>query len=246
MIDSLNPVLQGPLSFAQDALCLPDRMPEGEVLPCAALAEPGVLGGLLDRFAARHGSADRRAVVSMWTQYYAVRLIYPVLAANLLLERDLPLAPEDTLLLVGPHGEPRGFCLAHEGGAVAAGGVERFAPLLRGHLAPLVAAVVTEGRIAPRLAWSNIGVRFASVAEMAEQQGLLSAAARADIEAVLEQSCWSDGSPNPICGVYGTPCGGDAGRRRRVCCLRYLLPDMAGCGCTCPLPAGRGEALTRH
>ncbi|RKK06047.1 siderophore-iron reductase FhuF [Pseudoroseomonas wenyumeiae] len=245
MIESLAPVLQGPLSFARDALCLPDSMPEGEVLPCAALAEPGVLGGLLDRFAARHGGADRRAVVSMWTQYYAVRLVYPVLAANLLLGRDLPLAPEETLLLVGPDGDPRGFCLAHEGGTVAAGGLERFAPLLRGHFAPLVAAVVAEGRIAPRLAWSNIGVRFASVAEMAEQQGLLSEAARADIDAVLERSCWPDGSPNPICGVYGAACG-DTDRRRRVCCLRYLLPDFTGCGCTCPLPAGRGEALTRH
>lgn len=245
MIESLTPILQGPLAFAQDALCLPDTCPEGEVLPCAALTRPGVLTGLLDRFAARHGGADRRAVVSMWMQYYAVRMVYPVLAANLLLDRDLPLAPEDTLMLVGPDGSPRGFCLAHEGGPVAAGGLERFAPLLRGHFAPLVEAVVSEGRIAARLAWSNVGVRFASVAEMAEQQGLLSTAARADVEAVLERNCWPDGAPNPIGGVYGASCG-EAARRRRVCCLRYLLPDFSGCGCTCPLPAGRGEALTRH
>jgi ferric iron reductase protein FhuF len=244
VIESLDPVLQGPLAFARDALCLRCSLPACEALPCAALCQPEVLGGLLDRFAARHGGADRRAVVSMWTQYYAARLVYPVLAANLLQGRELPLALEETRLLVGPDGSPRGFCLAHEGQGVTACGLERFAPLVRGHLAPLVAAVVAEGRIAPRLAWSNFGIRFASVAEIAEGQGLLSAEARADIGALLDQDCWPDGWPNPVRQPYGD-CASQA-RRRRVCCLRYMLPDFEGCGTTCPLPGGRGDCPTRH
>jgi ferric iron reductase protein FhuF len=245
VIESLAPIFQGPLAFARDVLCLPGPALSGEAIPCSALAEPGVMRGLLDRYAVQHGGADRRAVASMWTQFYAARLIYPVLAANLLLGRDLPLAPEETLLLLSDDGSPRGFCLAHEGSRLATVGLERFTSLVRGHLEPMVAAVAAEGRISPRLVWNNIGVRFASVAEIGARQGLISAAAEADIAALLEQACWPDGTPNPVFQPYRS-CTGEPERRRKLCCLRYLLPDFQGCGSSCPVPGGRGESLTRH
>jgi ferric iron reductase protein FhuF len=247
VIESLASIFDGPLAFARDVLSLPGMAAEGEAIPCAALSRPDVLGGLLDRFAVQHGGADRRAVVSIWTQFYVTRLIYPVLAANLLLGRDLPLVPEETLLLVGPEGNPQGFRLAHEGGAVTERGMERFAPLVRGHLAPMVQAVVAEGRVAAKLVWNNAGVRFAGTAEIAGGLGLLSEPAAADVAAMLENACWPDGSPNPLFQPYrDSEWEGQAVRRRKVCCLRYLLPAFEACGSACPLPCGRGESTTRH
>jgi ferric iron reductase protein FhuF len=247
MIESLAPVFQGPLAFARDVLSLRQAPGEGEAIPCTDLLRPEVLNRLLDGFAQRHGKADRRAVVSMWTQYYTVRLVYPVLAANLLLGRDLPVDLGRTALHVSEDGAPLGFCLADEGGAVAACGMERFAGLVRDHLAPLVVAVAAAGHVSPRLIWSNAGIRFAGVATVARRQDLLDAPAAADIASLLETPCWSDGWPNPIFQPY-RDCSAEGGpaQRRRVCCLRHLLPDFDGCGLSCPLPAGRGELLTRN
>jgi len=250
MIDSLAPVFEGPLAFVRDVLSLRVAPGEGEPVRCADLLRPEVLEGLLDRYAAQHQGADRRAVVSMWTQYYAARLIYPVLGANLLLGRDLPLALEDTVLHVAEDGSPLGFCIADEGGPVADAGMARFAPLVRQHLAPLVGAVASLGRVAPKLVWSNAGIRFAGTANIARRQNQLSPQSQADIDALLNKRCWPDGWDNPLFQPYRTveTCG-ESVERRRVCCLRYLLPAFEGCGVSCPLPDGRGrkpEPAQRH
>lgn len=234
----LDPVLTGPLAFARGYLTLTPGAGEGEAIPGAALRRPEVLRGLLDRYCAQFGGADRRAGVSMWMQSYAVRLVYPVLAANLLAGRDLPVALEEVELLVGPEGGPRGFRLPHAGGAVAARGMDRFAPLVRAHLAPLIEALTAADRITPRLAWSNAGIRIAGTAELARQLGRLDEAAAADIDLLLSSTCWPDGWLNPVHEPYREPPGGGT-PQRRVCCLRYLLPGFAGCSMSCPVPGGR-------
>jgi ferric iron reductase protein FhuF len=244
VIDSIASIFHGPLAFARDLLSL---SPDGEAIPCSALCEPGVLRDIFDRYATLHEHADRRAVVSMWTQTYAVRLVYPVLASNLMLGRDLPLDPDDTLLLLGPQGNPRGFSLSHDGDPVTARGLERFAPLVRGHLAPLVEAVAKEGRVAQRLVWSNFAVRFDSVAQIGDRQGQLCDTAREDIATLLRAERWPDGWANPLREPYRDDVwDGQPVRRRKVCCLRYMLPDFEGCGGSCPVPGGRGECGTRH
>jgi ferric iron reductase protein FhuF len=247
MIDSLAPVFDGPLDFVRDVLSLRSAPGAGEPVGCADLLRPEVLGGLLDRYAAQHQGADRRAVVSMWTQYYAARLIYPVLGANLLLGRALPLALEETVLHVAEDGSPLGFCIADEGGRVSATGMARFAPLVRQHLAPLVEAVATLGRVAPKLVWSNAGIRVAGTANIARRQGQLSPQDQADIDALLNSRAWPDGWANPLFQPYRTveACG-ESVERRRICCLRYLLPAFEGCGMSCPLPDGRGSPRGKH
>lgn len=247
MIESLAPALQGPLAFARDIYSLHSAPGAGEPVRCADLLRPDVLLRLLDRYAVQHGKADRRAVVSMWTQYYAARLIYPALAANLMLGRELPLSLEQTWLHVAEDGSPFGFCIAHEGQPVEGCGMERFTQLVRQHLAPVVEVVARQGRVAPRLVWSNAGIRFASTATIARRLNLLSEAAGADIDALLQSRTWPDGWENPLYEPYRTvqECG-EAVERRRVCCLRYLLPAFEGCGISCPLPGGRGERISHH
>jgi ferric iron reductase protein FhuF len=247
MIESLAPVFEGPLAFARDVLSLPSAPGEGEPVRCADLLRPEVLGPLLDRYAVQHQGADRRAVVSMWTQYYASRLIYPVLGANLLLGRTLPLSLEDTVLHVAGDGSPLGFCIADEGGMVSDTGMARFSHLVRQHLAPLVEAVAVQGRVAAKLVWNNAGIRFAGTAHIARRLNRLSPEAGADIDALLESRRWPDGWDNPLYQPYRTveACGENV-ERRRVCCLRYLLPAFEGCGISCPLPDGRGEFFRRN
>jgi ferric iron reductase protein FhuF len=247
MIPSLAPVLEGPLTFAREVFSLHDAPGEGEPVRCSDLQKPEVLRALLERYAVQHGGADRRAIVSMWTQYYSARLIYVAVAANLMLGRELPLAPEDTFLHVAEDGSPMGFCIAHDGAPVARRGMERFAPLVRDHLAPLLEAVVREGRVASRLVWSNAGIRFAGVATIGRRQNSLRPEDAADLDALLDSRQWPDGWENPVYQPYRQMdvCG-ESIERRRVCCLRYLLPAFDGCGVSCPLPDGREKRKQDH
>jgi ferric iron reductase protein FhuF len=240
MTPDIDALLTGPLSFAHGYLALVPG--DGEAIRGAKLRRPEVLRGLLDRYCLQFGKADRRAGVSMWMQSYAVRLVYPVLAANLMAGRDLPLALDDVTLLVGPEGGPRGFVLPHAGGAITARGMARFAPLVRDHLAPLIEALAAADRITPRLAWSNAGIRISGTADIARRAGRLDAEAAEDVALLLGSTCWPDGWLNPVFEPYRVPHGGGEAQRR-VCCLRYLLPGFAGCGDACPVPGGRGLAL---
>jgi len=51
-----------------------------------------------------------------------------------------------------------------------------------------------------------------------------------------------DGSDNPLHGLIKRLPGADGNAvltQRKVCCLRYMVPGVGGCGETCPLPQGR-------
>lgn len=239
MTPDIDALLTGPLSFAHGYLALVPG--DGEAIRGHELRRPEVLRALLDRYCQQFGKADRRAAVSMWMQSYAVRLVYPVLAANLMAGRDLPLALDDMTLLVGPEGGPRGFVLPHAGGVVATRGMARFAPLVRDHLDPLIEALSRVDRITPRLAWSNAGIRISGTADIARRAGRLGAEADEDVTLLLGSASWPDGWPNPVLEPYRVPAGGGQAQRR-VCCLRYLLPGFAGCGASCPVPGGKAAA----
>ncbi len=240
MMPGVDALLTGPLAFARGYLTVSPA--EGTAIPGAALRRPEVLRGLLDRYCAQFNGADRRAGVSMWMQSYAVRLVYPVLAANLMAGRDLPVALDDVALLIGPEGGPRGFVLLHAGGTVAARGMARFAPLVREHLAPLIEALAAADRITPRLAWSNAGIRISGTAAIVRQMNGMQAGAGADIDLLLNATTWPDGRDNPVFQPLRAPSDGGE-PQRRVCCLRYLLPGFAGCGASCPVPGGRGDVV---
>ncbi|MBS1165685.1 MAG: TonB-dependent siderophore receptor [Proteobacteria bacterium] len=52
----------------------------------------------------------------------------------------------------------------------------------------------------------------------------------------------ADGTDNPLQGlIKRIPDAGGTSlqSQRKVCCLRYLVPGVGGCGATCPLPQGR-------
>ncbi|WP_336493113.1 siderophore-iron reductase FhuF, partial [Methylobacterium nigriterrae] len=78
-------------------------------------------------------------------------------------------------------------------------------------------------RLAPRVLWSNAASLYAwIVAEIAHDPSV-PAAVVAGAEAVMLRHHWPDGRRNPLHAPPRT--AGE--RRRRVCCLRYLLPQLA-------------------
>ena len=90
-------------------------------------------------------------------------------------------------------------------------------------------AVAQASGLAPKVLWSNVGNWFDGLAGEAEAMG---AAGAGDARALLGLERAPDGTRNPLfAAVRHTP----KGRKRKVCCLRYLMPELDLCD-TCPLP----------
>lgn len=216
--------------------------PPADALPAVALLDPGCLDRVLTGFAAQYGAGDRRAVASLWSKWHFSALLAPGLAANLLLERDLPLGLPDLHLGLAPDGHTARLWLAHEGRPLASlDAAERFATLIE-HLAPLIAALADFSGAAPRVFWSNAGNYFEYFARALAEHPMALPGTSDEALDLLERRHTPDGARNPLYrpvryleAGQDTPC-----RMRRLCCLRYLLPELELCG-NCPLTR-RGDA----
>lgn len=231
---------------------LADRLPEGLV----AYADRLVLGDgqgspvrgrdllegpaverLMTCFETCHRGGDRRALVSMWTQWHFGLLIVPATAAILMLDRDLPLGLDEIGIVPHESGRPDLFVLA-ELGSPHRTGARRFARLFDGHVAPLAACLAARFRVSPRLIWSNAAAIFEWTLQQVPD-GAGQEEARAEARDLLERRLDPAGQRNPMFDqVRYPPEAGGPVRRRKLCCLRYLLPGVADCGSLCPVQAG--------
>lgn len=235
----LADLFTGPLEHARGKLVVDD---DGRpFVPAEDLLRTPELGEALDRFAEPYGEGDRRAVASLWSQWYLGTLVVPAVAAGLLLERVLPLGIEDVeVALDEDRRHPVAFRLP--GGGTRDGeadAFERFAPLFRGHVGPLVSALADHAGLAARALWGNAGRylqwTLEEIASLERGEGAAAAGRR-----LLDEPTSPDGRENPLHDTIGSvEEEGSTTTRRRVCCLRYLLPGVEGCADLCPLPEVR-------
>ncbi|CAN7159078.1 siderophore-iron reductase FhuF [Bosea sp. LjRoot90] len=228
------------LTWYRDKLVLPGGARE-------AISGPDLLTGgadrLMARFAVLYPESDRRAIVSMWTQWHFGALVIPATAAILLCGRDLPLELDYIAVVPQEAGLTSAIVIPDEGGS-RVGGSDPFARLFDGHVAPLIAHFAAQFRVSPRLLWANAAAIFEWTlqqvpAALADAEVL--AAARLRLERRLEPS----GQRNPMFEAVRYPVEqGEPIRRRKLCCLRYLLAGVADCGSLCPLHAGCASAAT--
>lgn len=235
----LNPAAAR-LSYCRTSFSL--HAPEqAECVPCAALTDPAVLTGLIDRFAARMPPADRRAIVSLLTLYYFSTLTIASAVAAFVLRRSVPLALDAVSLCIGnDEHAPLSFHIREIGPEQATIDANTaLAPLLRDHLEPLIHALAAAGGVSKKLLWNNVIVYLSWIlAEIAagEPEGPAATAAR-----LVRTKIWPDGWVNPMHDLLRPATAEDGGdcNRRKVCCLRYAVPGIGGCGQICPLPLGR-------
>ncbi|WID97456.1 siderophore-iron reductase FhuF [Bosea vestrisii] len=228
------------LAWYRDKLVLPGGARE-------AISGPNLLTGAADRLMARFATlypdSDRRALVSMWTQWHFGALLIPATAAILLCNRDLPLELNRIAVVPQEAGLTSAIVIPDEGGR-RVDGSDPFARLFDGHVAPLISHFAAQFRVSPRLLWANAAAIFEWTlqqlpAELADTDGL--AAARQRLERRLKPS----GQRNPMFEAVRYPVEqGEPVRRRKLCCLRYLLAGVADCGSLCPLHAGCVSVVT--
>lgn len=240
MIPALAPLYTGPFASYRDVLVTAvDPRPAVAV---SRLLEPECLEPVLQRFSPQHAGQDRRALASQWSKYYLVKLIPPVVAAALVLNRRLPVRLDEVQVVLNPQGLPEAFKLAGEGetfGRCPQDPFERFSHLLDTHLQPFVQRLAGQVKLSPKVLWSNAGNYFEwFLGEMARAN--LPAHLLADGRALLGAEYRPDGSRNPLYApirYLDVPCEVRAEgrwRQRRVCCVRYRLDTLAHCD-NCPL-----------
>ncbi|MDQ0457082.1 siderophore-iron reductase FhuF [Rhizobium paknamense] len=214
-----------------------------DVLPCASLTDPAVLQGLMQRFAATFPpGTDRRALISYWSLFYVSGLVIAPALCWLELRRILPLALTELSLLIDPEtGLPRGFLLPH------AGHVEPQADMhaamqtaLGDHLDLLIPVIARESGLSPKVLWNNAAAYLTWMIHEIGRQGASTLDAEG-MAAMITPSHFPDGRKNPFHKAIRIDHDADGAYlgHRRICCLRYAVPGVGGCGAICPVPEGR-------
>jgi ferric iron reductase protein FhuF len=213
-----------------------------DVVACASLLEATDFDAVFARFAARYpADTDRRALISLWTLHYFSSLLITPAIAFLELGRILPLALEETHLLIDRQsGTPRGFQLAHAGYVDHEADVlTGLRPVIREHLDVMIGPLASMSGLGAKTFWTNASAYLSWIIhEVGRHVDVQRAAA---MRAVTECAAWPDGWRNPFAGKVRVEhaANGDYIGNRRVCCLRYCVPGVGGCGGICPVPEGR-------
>jgi ferric iron reductase protein FhuF len=235
MIPSLAPCFTGTFLQFKNRLALPGEYTSS--VPGRDLFDADIKERLVSRFAETHPGGDRRAIVSMWTQWHFGALIIPTTAAILFLDRDLPIELDRVRIALHEGGQTAAIILPDEGAPRATEISGRFSRLFLGHVEPLISNFAAQFRISPRMLWNNAADIFEWTLRQAEDAGKADAAILEEgLELLLSRHGWN-GVANPMLGlVRYSQKDGRQERRRKVCCLRYLLPGVECCGGICPLP----------
>ena len=236
MISALAPLFVGDFAHFRDVLVLKD-----DPRPSFAaqdLTTPEGLEWLLGQFYPDHPDADRRAKVSQWSRSYFLRLTVPTVAANLVLNRSLPVDLATMDIVLDEEGLPEAFKIPDEGEPWRTppdGPFDRFSSLLNGNFQPFVEAMHRQVKVSRKVLWNNAANYF---------EWLISAMAKLPVPEPMLQDGWAlidtarkpDGGRNymhePVRYVERES-GPSPLRQRRQCCIRYMLPDLALCE-NCP------------
>ncbi|WP_157666712.1 siderophore-iron reductase FhuF [Bordetella genomosp. 13] len=252
---TLKPLYTGPLRHFPPARIGGDHdpsiVPRTELLHAQRLSQR--IGDYGDHCGYRR--PDSRALASEWSKHYFVALMVPVVGANLLLGRDLPLSPRETGLELDEDGLPARLWFAHAGKPLSSMAAFGRFDALYAHLEEMIAAFTAASGVTGKVLWSNAGNVFERFARDIDRHCLAVPASGAPVQQVVDSPAMPDGRPNPLFQpvryVRGTATK-DTLRIRRLCCIRYLLPldeDARYCG-SCPirpdnLPAVRAAGPSR-
>lgn len=236
MIPALAPLFIADFEHYRDALVLPDAPRVG--VPMRTFLTGDYLNDVLTRFGSAYPDSDPRGLASIWSKYYFIKLIPPVVAASLILDQQLPLHLDQVQLILNDDGLPAAFKLPHSGQRwtpTPADAFERFDDLLEQHLRPFIDALARHFRLSPKVLWSNAGNYFEWLLGVLEN-----AMPHADVSHghhLLNARHLPEGRRNPLYQPvrYIKVDGQDEPKRqRRVCCIRYRVNGLDYCA-NCPL-----------
>jgi ferric iron reductase protein FhuF len=232
--EALDRIASGPYSEFSGRLVADDD-PRRSVT-ADGLLDATMRSAIEARFARRFAHFDPRAVHSIWVKWYVYAVVPPFLLADLLLQRTLPAALDQTRFIIGDDDRVAALVIAGPGiDTTATPPFDRLDELVFGHFAPLIDLWITRTDLTRRVLWSNVGNTFeAMVRKLEEVTGPFERLRQ--LEDLLTKPTWYDGRRNPLHDAvrYRRHADGSNKRLRRVCCLQYMLPDRQHCS-ACPV-----------
>ncbi|MNQ10714.1 Ferric iron reductase protein FhuF [compost metagenome] len=238
MLAGLATLFSGDLARYRNVFALADD--PREAISGAEFLQPHTLSALMARFRPQFATADQRGLASIWANQYFMRLFPPVISAALLLDLRMPLRIEHMAISVDAQGLPQVFKLPGQCEPLPPpqNPFERFAHLLDDNLQPFIQALCAHTGVSAKVLWSNAGNYFEAwlgqLQKRSQQPQLL-----LDGERLLSAPQRPDGSRNPLYApiryVAIEHADGQVRpwRQRRLCCIRYLLPEVELCP-NCP------------
>lgn len=235
MITTLAPCFTGNLVWFGERIALAkDCKPS---LTGTQLLEPQTARHIIGEFAKGYPGCDRRALVSLWTQWYFAALVIPSVAAVVRLGRVLPVEIGEIGVTLCQEGQPEAIVVRDDGAASVRDATVLFRKLFAENIDPLICSWSQMFAVTPRLLWSNAAVVFEWALSQAETGPIFDSHSLTEGWCLLNTRLNAEGLVNPLHEPvrYVTE-DGMCVRRRRVCCLRYLLVGEEHCGSLCPIP----------
>jgi len=233
----LNSFRDGPVSWVADSF-KPMTPLVTNALPMSLLTTAEGCASVLERYLTLHAEdagklEQRRARISMWSQWYFATLLPSWVIVSLSHGWQLPIATGNVYLALQDEGLPYQIYLEGPGAALTSDlPMARFDQMIEQHLRPVCQALAEVSGLKPGIYWSNAGIRVGWGVKQAE----LVNADISDGMALLNARELRDGGKNPLFQPMRpeNPQDENSPLFRRQCCLRYDLSDHVMCS-SCPL-----------
>ena len=211
----------------------------GRAVGAEALLDNEMRAAIEARFAKRFDSFDARAVHSIWMKWYLNAFLPPVLLADVILARRVPVGLNEISFIVADDSRISAVVIDGEGeDTTNADPFVRFESLIFDHFEPLIEIWSARSDVTRRVYWNNVGNTFEAMLRRIDKVSGPSPRLE-QARRLLNTPFWPDGRINPIHdAVYDVADGDEIVRRRRVCCLQYMLPDRRFCK-ACPIDEAR-------
>jgi ferric iron reductase protein FhuF len=247
-------------THASDVIRAIDRLTVGEYAPFAgqhvgpddprpsvradALLDASMKAAIHARFARRFQDFEPRAALSIWVKWYINTVLPSTLLCDLFLQLRVPLSLASAAFIIGDDSRVAAVKIYGPAVDVSAGDAfDRFGHLVFDHFEALIELWSARSDLTRRVLWSNVGNTFEAL--LGKVEAVSGRSDRLDqTRWLLDQPIWKDGRPNPLYQpVHYVKRANAILRRRRVCCLQYLLPDRRFCT-ACPVEEAEAEAGT--
>ncbi|MDI7861784.1 siderophore-iron reductase FhuF [Rhizobiaceae bacterium n13] len=232
----LSPAFAGAHAWCNEKMALAANL--ADAVPLAEFFSSGALERALSTYAGTKQGCDLRVAASMWSLYYFSALAIPYILARTVEGQVLPIDFDAMTLSLAPDGLPSTFGVRDVGVLEDLGGGDVFSvvgPLVEKHLRQIVEQLRTRTGIAPRLAWNNAAVYIDYAL-----RNSWTPTGNATVDQLVECPRIQDGVSNPFYGCLRFEQeDGQTVCRRKVCCLRYMIPGIPSCGSLCALPNQR-------
>jgi ferric iron reductase protein FhuF len=239
--NALSAVFCGEHSWCHEKIRRREELEDS--VPLLDFLESNQFNDTLHLHQCRFGRCDPRAAASFWSLFYFSTLAIPYIIAAGKGFR-LPVSAEAMSIKIGNSGLPITFGISGVLDQLNETGPLDWASfLISDHLALVVSRLSDVAGISPKLSWNNAAVYI----DYALRTGV-SSAPRERCQTfdgmVFCERQLPNGNANPFFGCLKFEEAEDAPIcRRKICCLRYMLPGVNSCGSLCAKPEMRDKCL---